>query len=70
VTGHADTVGAHGYNLALSRDRARAVRAALMARGVPASQIVVRAKGETAPAIDTGDEVREPRNRRVVIALE
>ena len=69
VTGHADTAGPSGYNMALSRGRAGAVRAALMARGVPARQIDLRAEGESEPAVATGDGVREPRNRRVVIAV-
>jgi len=69
VTGHADRAGPEPYNAALSLRRAEAVRAALVAAGTAARRIAVTALGESAPAVPTGDGVREPRNRRTEIRL-
>ncbi|WP_282296138.1 OmpA family protein [Stenotrophomonas sp. PS02289] len=51
VAGYTDRLGADGYNQALSQRRADAVRAALIAGGVPASAIVAEGRGETAPVV-------------------
>jgi outer membrane protein OmpA-like peptidoglycan-associated protein len=67
VVGHADTAGASRYNDRLSQRRAETVRQALVAAGVPATEIEARGVGETDLAVPTPDGVREPRNRRVVI---
>jgi hypothetical protein len=69
VEGHTDTSGSNVYNLALSERRAEAVRQALVARGVPASDIRADAVGENDLAVPTGDGVRLEANRRVTIAL-
>ena len=69
VTGHADRAGSPNYNEALSERRAAEVRAALVKAGVPANQIVIRARGENAPLVPTPDGVAEPQNRRVEIGL-
>ncbi|HEY1604186.1 MAG TPA: OmpA family protein [Allosphingosinicella sp.] len=66
--GHADTSGPRPYNLALSGRRAEAVVAWLRQHGVRA-EIHVMGWGETRPLVETGDDVREPRNRRVEIAM-
>lgn len=46
VVGHADVRGPAGYNLALSRRRAAAVKAYLITRGIPADRIKTRADGK------------------------
>ena len=46
LVGHADAQGDPDYNLALSRRRAEAVRDALIAHGVPASVITLKARGD------------------------
>lgn len=69
AAGHADRSGRVGYNMALSKRRADAVRARLLALGVPESEIGVAAKGESDPLVPTEDGVREPQNRRVEIVL-
>jgi len=72
VVGHTDRSGAASYNDALSRRRAGSVRDELVRRGVPASSITVAGRGESDPAVQTPDGVREPLNRRseVVIMVE
>ncbi len=67
ATGHTDSSGPDGYNMALSLRRANTVKDALVRDGVPATNIQVIGKGEKELLVQTGDGVREPQNRRVVI---
>ena len=69
VVGHADTSGSAAYNVRLSERRAKAVADALVGAGVGASTLSVDWKGETAPAVATGDGVKEPLNRRGTIDI-
>ncbi|MEK0085653.1 OmpA family protein [Benzoatithermus flavus] len=69
VTGYTDTSGRASYNQRLSERRAEAVRQELVRLGVPDSQIVATGRDEHDLAVQTGDGVREPRNRRVEIAF-
>jgi outer membrane protein OmpA-like peptidoglycan-associated protein len=69
VTGHTDTVGSDAYNMKLSKRRAEAVKAELVRQGVPANEIAIFAKGKKDPLVPTGDNVREPQNRRVEIVF-
>ena len=69
AVGHTDRAGADSYNDALAMRRAEAVKAALIAEGVPASRITIRAEGETSPLVATDDGVREWQNRRVEIVI-
>ena len=70
ATGHTDTSGPPNYNMALSLRRANAVKDALVRDGVPATAISVVGKGESDLLVPTGDGVREPQNRRVVIVIQ
>jgi outer membrane protein OmpA-like peptidoglycan-associated protein len=70
VVGHADTVGSKGYNQGLSERRANAVRQGLVAEGIPADKITAAGRGETELLVQTGDNVKEPQNRRSSIDLE
>jgi outer membrane protein OmpA-like peptidoglycan-associated protein len=69
VTGHTDTTGSASYNLALSERRAAAVKAQLVAGGLPESDIATTGRGFADPLVPTGPGVREPRNRRAVIDI-
>jgi outer membrane protein OmpA-like peptidoglycan-associated protein len=71
VLGHTDTVGRDDANLALSRRRARAIASWFKSHGLSIA-IAFEGLGERAPLVKTGDEVDEPRNRRVdyILALE
>jgi len=69
LVGHTDTVASVEYNQALSESRANRVSNALSARGVPAGAMTLAGRSENDPAVATGDNVREPLNRRVEITL-
>ncbi|MBX9947311.1 MAG: OmpA family protein [Reyranella sp.] len=70
TTGHTDTSGPEGYNMALSLRRASTVKDALVRDGVPATAINVVGRGEAGLMVQTGDGVREPQNRRVEIVVD
>ena len=61
--------GTHEHNQALSDARARAVADVLAREGVARDRIRTEGMGEKGLAVQTGEGVREPRNRRVVVRL-
>jgi len=69
VVGHADTSGSAQYNVGLSQRRSKAVADALVGLGVNAGTLSVDWKGESEPAVATGDGVKEPLNRRSTISI-
>ncbi len=69
LTAHTDTSGSEQYNLDLSSRRAESVVSAMGELGVSDDRITASAVGESDPAVDTGDGVREQANRRVEIRL-
>ena len=69
LVGHTDTSGKSDYNAELSERRVAAVVEALKAKGVRDSAIRTTALGEDLPAVQTGDNVKEANNRRVVISF-
>lgn len=70
LVGHADRSGKARYNVGLSKQRADAVKAALVGLGIKANNISTKAVGEASPPVKTADGVREPQNRRVDISVE
>ena len=69
VVGHCDTVGDDAYNLRLSRRRAVVVAKILTKNGVDPKALEITSHGKRRPLIPTGDNVREPRNRRVEVTV-
>jgi outer membrane protein OmpA-like peptidoglycan-associated protein len=69
VVGHTDTTGTPASNFDLGLKRANFVRALLVQAGMDASLIEVISHGESELLIPTADEILEPRNRRVEIAV-
>jgi OOP family OmpA-OmpF porin len=70
ATGYTDRAGPPQYNQKLSERRAASVREELLAQGIQASEIETVGRGENNPLVETGDGVREARNRRVEIMLK
>ena len=69
VVGHTDTVGKKEYNYALSMKRARTVASILLGKGIDPSVLDITSHGKDNPLVPTGDQVPEPRNRRVEITV-
>ncbi len=67
IEGHTDNTGPDAVNLRVSRDRAAAVANYLMARGIPADQLVVTGYGSTQPIADNTTDQGRTQNRRIEI---
>ena len=69
ITGHTDNVGNAAYNIKLSKQRAEAVKAYLVAKGVFAENISTNGKGSTEPIASNENEKGRKENRRVEIQV-
>lgn len=77
VVGHTDRIGSDGYNLALSMQRAEAVRHYLVSKGVPGRLITAEGRGASEPLVtcegrqvsDSLKNCLQP-NRRVHITIQ
>lgn len=67
ITGHTDSSGEDAGNIALSRERAVAVRDALVARGIPADGMRARGYGSAVPV--EGLDPDDPANRRIEFSV-
>jgi outer membrane protein OmpA-like peptidoglycan-associated protein len=70
IVGHTDTSGSSEYNQALSVKRANVVVEALVQMGARRAALHASGVGETDLAVETGDGVKEPKNRRTVVTLQ
>nr|MDQ2860021.1 OmpA family protein [Pseudomonadota bacterium] len=70
VVGYTDTSGSVAYNLRLSERRAKATADGLVSLGVPQTSLDVSWKGKSDLAVQTGDGVKEPLNRRATIHIQ
>ena len=69
VIGYTDTLGQQPYNQQLSLKRAASLRDELVRDGLNPDSITIAGRGELDPAVPTGPQVAEPRNRRVEITV-
>jgi len=67
ITGHTDASGPEPGNLELSRERADAVRLALIAQGIPADGLRASGLGSRSPV--DGLEPGDPANRRIEFSV-
>jgi len=67
VIGHTDTVGELRGNDQLSAQRAETAKGFLVGIGIAADRIQTAGRGKREPIVPTGDNVDEPKNRRVEI---
>lgn len=69
VVGHTDTMGTRPYNNRLGLQRAKAVAVLLKKEGIDPSILEITSHGKDNPLVSTGDQVPEPRNRRVEVTV-
>jgi outer membrane protein OmpA-like peptidoglycan-associated protein/outer membrane protein W len=69
IQGHTDSQGDDAYNLKLSQDRADAVKAYLVGKGIDESRVVAKGYGETQPVADNNTAAGRQQNRRVDFKL-
>jgi OOP family OmpA-OmpF porin len=69
IRGHTDSRGAADANVALSMQRAMAMRAALVARGVDDARLAVEGVGDRQPVATNATDEGRFRNRRIEFAL-
>ncbi len=69
VVGHCDTYGAEDANIRLSTRRAQAVADSIVAAGIAKEYLEITSYGERYPIVPTGDQVKEPKNRRVEVTI-
>jgi len=67
VSGFTDTSGTPDRNIELSQRRARQIADALTHEGVASERITWQGLGESRLRVATGDNKKEPRNRRIEI---
>ncbi len=70
ISGHTDTAGSMDYNYKLSLERAEVLYKMLVDRGIASNNMVVTSHGEGNPLVKTGDNVEEPKNRRVEVVIK
>lgn len=69
IVGHTDTSGSAQHNQRLSVKRANVVEETLVDMGARRDAITTSGVGESDLAVQTGDGVKEPKNRRAVVTL-
>lgn len=69
VSGFTDTSGAPDQNLAVSQKRAQIIAGTLAHDGVAQVRLSAQGYGENSLRIRTGDNIDEPRNRRIEIRI-
>jgi OOP family OmpA-OmpF porin len=69
AVGHTDAVGADAYNQKLSVQRAEAVKAYLVTKGIEKNRVYTEGKGEKSPVADNKTAEGRAKNRRVEIEV-
>ncbi|MBL4862077.1 MAG: OmpA family protein [Crocinitomicaceae bacterium] len=69
IAGHTDNVGNNQNNLVLSKKRAEAVKAFMVANGISADRFSVLYFGETQPIADNSTKEGRQKNRRVEMTI-
>jgi len=65
IDGHTDNTGVAAHNLTLSQQRAEAVKAQLVTRGISASRLTAKGFGDSKPTADNTTSEGKANNRRV-----
>jgi OmpA-OmpF porin, OOP family len=65
IIGHTDSRGSRDNNIALSQQRAEAVKARLVARGIDANRVQIRGEGPDVPITTNDTPAGRQKNRRI-----
>ena len=69
IDGHTDNVGTDEYNQTLSENRANAVKAYFVSKGIDEGRLIAAGHGETSPVADNNTAEGRQKNRRVEMKL-
>ena len=70
IEGHTDNVGGAAANRKLSEERANAVKAWLVQKGVKPATLAASGSGNSKPVADNGSEAGRAKNRRVELVKQ
>ena len=70
ISGHTDNTGSDKYNMQLSKERAEAVRAYLIKKGIKSNRITAKGYGSSQPISSNATPEGKLKNRRVVFSLK
>jgi OOP family OmpA-OmpF porin len=69
IAGHTDNVGKDTDNLKLSQQRADAIKAWLLKKGISTARVVAKGYGATQPVADNSNDEGRQRNRRTEVRI-
>jgi outer membrane protein OmpA-like peptidoglycan-associated protein len=69
IDGYTDSSGNETQDLSLSQLRAEAVQRALTARGIEATRVIARGRGDASPVASNETDLGRERNRRVEVLI-
>ncbi len=70
IAGHTDNTGADNFNLQLSDERAKAVKAYIISKGISETRISAKGYGKTKPVAGNDTEAGKQLNRRVEFTIQ
>ena len=70
ISGHTDSTGPEKFNKSLSKNRANAVKAYLVRKGISSKRLTAVGVSSTQPASDNNTEEGRAKNRRVELRIK
>jgi len=70
IAGHTDNTGADNFNLQISDERAKAVKAYIISKGISETRISAKGYGKTKPVAGNDTEAGKQLNRRVEFTIQ